>query len=136
MIDTSKITSRNLPKIRKRLITAAKKIARTRDGKCRFNCSHNYTKLDGAHIIPVSRGWQYAVDTSNIIALCPTCHTLGRPSWHSDETWGWNQLEIHCPEVWRYCFVLRYEIRPFRVADAKLKAEELNEVARMMGIDI
>ncbi len=102
MIDPDKINGRNLKTRKKQLIALAKRIVHARDNRCRL-CGCTDKKMDAAHIIPVSRGFFYAVDTCNIIRACCTCHRLGNPSMHSDETWMWEHLQIKCPEVYVYC---------------------------------
>lgn len=123
-----KITTKNLKAKKKQLVTLACKIARARDGKCRF-CGRATGKLDSAHVIPRSQGWRYAVDTANILTLCARCHRLGNPSWHSDETWGWGELRKHCPEMAEYCEKLHYSVKPVGVIEARKVAHELEQAA-------
>lgn len=132
-----KITNKNLKTKKKQLVALARKIARNRDGRCRF-CGREEGKLDGAHIIPSGMGggrFRYAVDTCNIIALCARCHRLGNPSWHSDETWGWQQLREHCPDVAEYCENLHYSENPIGVIEARKIANDLKQKAKYYNVE-
>lgn len=61
---------------RKKSIEKAKKIARERD-KCCQRCRKK-EKLQGSHVIPVSRSLRLAADPDNIKALCYACHFYRR----------------------------------------------------------
>ncbi len=138
MIKPEAINGKNLKTRKGQLIQLAKKIVHARDNHCRI-CGCTHKKMDAAHIIPVSRGFLYATDTCNIIKACCTCHRLGSPSMHSDETWMWEKLQIKCPEVYVYCqrLLVDYADRTQRINVGVVKdiAHALVAQARSYGIE-
>ena len=107
-----KITSKNLRTKKKALVALACKIVHERDRICQF-CGRASGKLDASHCIPRSRGWQYAVDTDNIILLCAHCHL---DTWHESPTEGAALLEEHCPDTAAYVSNLHYAPARWTVA--------------------
>lgn len=107
------------------MVDLARRIARARDRRCRF-CGRgpDAGRLDGAHVIPVSRGWRYAVDIRNIIALCYQCHRR----WHEDPIWAAEQL-ARLPEVERHARECRHPVSPVSVTEAAAMAVMLESQA-------
>ena len=68
---------------KKEAIKLAKEIAKTRDKYTCQRCGKKNCKIDGSHILPVTYG-QTAANPDNIIALCVSCHTLNKDSWHQN----------------------------------------------------
>lgn len=71
------------PKLRKKSIELAKKIAKTRDGYVCVRCGKSKEqgwKIDGSHVHPVGLDGRLAADPINIKALCAKCHM----KWHDD----------------------------------------------------
>lgn len=88
------------PKLRKKCIELAKKIAKTRDGyKCQ-RCGKTKEagwKIDGSHVHPVGLDGRLAADPINIKALCAGCHM----KWHEDPvTMGRWYIEMFPDRVW------------------------------------
>ncbi len=66
-------------------VDVAKKIAKIRDNYTCVKCgaTRETRQIHGAHIMPVTYNGT-AADPENIIALCSTCHSMGRTSAHQD----------------------------------------------------
>lgn len=71
--------------LKTKAVDVAKTIAKVRDNYTCQKCgaTRETRMIHGAHIMPVTYG-ATAADPDNILALCSTCHSMGKNSAHQD----------------------------------------------------
>lgn len=104
------ISGKQLKGRKEACVRLACEIVRLRDCGCQF-CGTERGPLDPAHVIPRSRGFDFACDPDNILLLCRKCHA----TWHTRSEWGYEMLAEKRPDIYDYVENNRYR-PPVKIA--------------------